>query len=153
MLKTTSPISLTLYISLCEAYDGYPATSLQVATAAHICSEHLWSQKSVSSELLATTGDALRNWEYDGEGPLTSSTSSYVGRQPAISSSHGLTMETGLSRSGVTSGFKTELSDTLHVQMSNSRHDHEFAVTGEWLAIASDKGTESVIKALSAYAK
>ena len=81
------------FVSLCEAYHGYPATSLQWQPSS--AQNHSWSQKSASSELLATTGDALRIWEYNGEAPPTSST--YVGRQPAISSGHSLTMKTALS--------------------------------------------------------
>lgn len=81
------------FVTLCEAYHGYPATSLQWQPAsAHA---HSWSQKSASTELLATTGDALRVWEYSGDGPVTSS--NYVGRQPSVSSAHSLTMKTALS--------------------------------------------------------
>lgn len=81
------------FVTLCEAYHGYPATSLQWQPAsAHA---HSWSQKSASTELLATTGDALRVWEYSGDGPVTSS--NYVGRQPSVSSGHSLTMKTALS--------------------------------------------------------
>jgi WD repeat-containing protein 68 len=81
------------FVTLCEAYHGYPATSLQWQPAsAH---SHSWSQKSASTELLATTGDALRVWEYSGDGSVTSS--NYVGRQPSVSSGHSLTMKTALS--------------------------------------------------------
>ncbi|KAJ3518130.1 hypothetical protein NLJ89_g47 [Agrocybe chaxingu] len=87
------------FVTLCEAYHGYPATSLQWQPAA--AQSFAWSQKSPSTELLATTGDALRVWEYSGDGPA--STSSYVGRQPAASSGHSLTMKTALSGSKVQS--------------------------------------------------
>ncbi|KAF8904391.1 WD40-repeat-containing domain protein [Gymnopilus junonius] len=81
------------FISLCEAYHGYPATSLQWQPAS--AQIHSWSQKLESTELLATTGDALRVWEYNGDGPTTAS--AYVGRQPPISSGHSLTIKTALS--------------------------------------------------------
>lgn len=81
------------FVTLCEVYHGYPATSLQWQPAS--AQNHSWSQKSASTELLATTGDALRIWEYNGEAPPVSS--SFVGRQPAISSGHSLTMKTALS--------------------------------------------------------
>lgn len=81
------------FVTLCEAYHGYPATSLQWQPAS--AQSHSWLQKSTATELLATTGDALRIWEYNGETPPASS--SYVGRQPAISSGHSLTMKTALS--------------------------------------------------------
>lgn len=81
------------FVTLCEVYHGYPATSLQWQPAS--AQNHSWSQKSASTELLATTGDALRIWEYNGDAPPASST--FVGRQPAISSGHSLTMKTALS--------------------------------------------------------
>ena len=80
------------FITLCEAYHGYPATSLQWQPAT--AQSYGWSQKSPSTELLATTGDALRIWEYSGDGQPTSS--SYAGRPP-VSSGHSLTMKTALS--------------------------------------------------------
>ena len=86
------------FVTLCEVYHGYPATSLQWQPAS--AQNHSWSQKSASTELLATTGDALRIWEYNGEAPPASST--FVGRQPAISSGHSLTMKTALSGVRVT---------------------------------------------------
>jgi len=82
------------FVTLCEAHHGYPATSLQWQPAS--AQTHAWSQKSSSTELLATTGDALRVWEYSNEG--TSGVSSYVGRQPSsVSTGHSLTMKTALS--------------------------------------------------------
>jgi WD repeat-containing protein 68 len=55
---------------------------------------HQWSQKSPSTELLATTGDALRVWEYSSDAPP--STSGYVGRQ-STSGTHTLALKTALS--------------------------------------------------------
>lgn len=86
------------FVTLCEVHHGYPATSLQWQPAS--AQNHSWSQKSASTELLATTGDALRIWEYNGDAPPASS--SFVGRQPAISSGHSLTMKTALSGVRVT---------------------------------------------------
>src|ERR1700722_7382579 len=48
------------FVKLCDAPHGYPATSLQWQPAA--ASAYAWSQKSPATELLATTGDALRVW-------------------------------------------------------------------------------------------
>ena len=86
------------FVTLCEVHHGYPATSLQWQPAS--AQNHSWSQKSASTELLATTGDALRIWEYNGDAPPASS--SFVGRQPAVSSGHSLTMKTALSGVRVT---------------------------------------------------
>ncbi|PPQ98437.1 hypothetical protein CVT24_004116 [Panaeolus cyanescens] len=81
------------FVTLCEAYHGYPATNLQWQPAS--AQSWNWNTKSVTTELLATTGDALRVWEYSSDG--NTSTSSYVGRQPPASSGHSLTMKTALS--------------------------------------------------------
>lgn len=81
------------FVTLCEAYHGYPATSLQWQPAS--AQTFSWSQKSPSTELLATTGDALRVFEYSGDGPV--STSNYIGRPPVVSSGHSLTLKTALS--------------------------------------------------------
>lgn len=81
------------FISLVEAYHGYPATSLQWQPAS--AANHTWSQKSSNTELLATTGDALRVWEYNSDGP--SNVSSYVGRASNANGNHVLTMKTALS--------------------------------------------------------
>jgi WD repeat-containing protein 68 len=80
------------FVTLVEASHGYPATSLQWQPSA--ASSYAWSQKSPSTELLATTGDALRVWEYSSDAqPVMSG---YVGRQPA-SAGHRLTLKTALS--------------------------------------------------------
>lgn len=80
------------FVTLCEAHHGYPATSLQWQPAS--AATHQWSQKSPSTELLATTGDALRVWEYSSDAPP--STSGYVGRQ-STSGTHTLALKTALS--------------------------------------------------------
>ena len=80
------------FVTLCEVQHGYPATSLQWQPAS--ATTYSWSQKSLATELLATTGDALRVWEYAGEN--ASGMSNYVGR-PASSGSHTLTLKTALS--------------------------------------------------------
>lgn len=78
------------FVTLCETTHGYPATSLQWQPA----SGHAWSQNSSSTELLATTGDALRVYEYASD--VAAPVSSYVGRQPSTSG-HSLSMKTALS--------------------------------------------------------
>ncbi|KAF7965742.1 hypothetical protein HWV62_42016 [Athelia sp. TMB] len=80
------------FVTLVEANHGYPATSLQWQPAS--ASSYAWSQKSPSTELLATTGDALRVWEYSGDAPPAMS--GYVGRQPTAAG-HRLTLKTALS--------------------------------------------------------
>lgn len=64
------------FVILAEAHHGYPATSLQWQPST--APSFAWSQKSVATELLATTGDALRVWEYMSDGQVGGS--SYVGR-------------------------------------------------------------------------
>lgn len=84
------------FVTLVEAQHGYPATCLQWQPAAAYGAAGGWAQqKGGTSELLATTGDALRVWEYasDGAGP---GMGSYVGRQ-ASGSGHRLTLKTALS--------------------------------------------------------
>jgi DDB1- and CUL4-associated factor 7 len=81
------------FLTLCEANHGYPATSLQWQPAS--ASAFGWSQKGPATELLATTGDALRVWEYSSDGQTQGS--SYVGRQPASGGAHRLTLKTALS--------------------------------------------------------
>ncbi|KAI8994070.1 WD40 repeat-like protein [Trametes punicea] len=80
------------FVTLVEAQHGYPATRLhwQPSTA----NSFAWSQKAAAAELLATTGDALRVWEYSSDGPAA--VSAYVGRQ-ASGGGHKLTLKTALS--------------------------------------------------------
>ncbi|RDB25309.1 DDB1- and CUL4-associated factor 7 [Hypsizygus marmoreus] len=77
------------FVMLCEDAHGYPATSLQWQPASG-----LWSQNTMTTELLATTGDALRVYEYNSDG--AAAVSNYVGRQPS-SSGHSLSVKTALS--------------------------------------------------------
>ncbi|TCD65605.1 hypothetical protein EIP91_002452 [Steccherinum ochraceum] len=80
------------FVTLTDAHHGYPATSLQWQPAS--ATSYNWSQKIGVSELLATTGDALRVWEYasDGQQGMTQ----YVGR-PASGGGHRLTLRAALS--------------------------------------------------------
>ncbi|KAG8213985.1 Na+ dependent nucleoside transporter C-terminus-domain-containing protein, partial [Butyriboletus roseoflavus] len=80
------------FVTLVEANHGYPATNLQWQPAS--AGGFPWSGKAPSAELLATTGDALRVWEYFGDAPPASS--AYVGRQPS-GGGHRLTLKTALS--------------------------------------------------------
>jgi len=81
------------FVTLCEAYHGYPATSLQWQPAS--AQSFAWSQKSPTTELLATTGDALRVFEYSSDG--SPSASNYIGRPTTVSSGHSITLKTALS--------------------------------------------------------
>lgn len=80
------------FVTLCEAHHGYPATSLQWQPVS--AATYAWSAKSPATELLATTGDALRVWEYAGDTSPTMS--NYVGRQ-GNNGTHALTLKTALS--------------------------------------------------------
>ncbi len=80
------------FVTLVEAQHGYPATRLQWQPAT--ANSFAWSQKAVNAELLATTGDALRVWEYASDGPAAGS--AYVGRQSS-GGGHRLTLKTALS--------------------------------------------------------
>jgi DDB1- and CUL4-associated factor 7 len=79
------------FVTLCEVPHGYPVTSLQWQPASALT--YSWSQKVPGTELLATTGDALRVWEYTSDVPQAAS--SYVGRSPATGG-HRLTVKTAL---------------------------------------------------------
>jgi len=80
------------FVTLVEVTHGYPATALhwQPSTA----SSFAWSQKAPMTELLATTGDSLRVFEYTSDAPIASS--SFVGRQPS-SGGHRLSLKAALS--------------------------------------------------------
>ena len=80
------------FVTLVEVNHGYPATALQWQPGT--ASSFAWSQKSPTTELLATTGDSLRVFEYTSDAPLTSS--SYVGRQPS-GGGHRLSLKAALS--------------------------------------------------------
>jgi DDB1- and CUL4-associated factor 7 len=77
------------FVTLCETSHGYPATALQWQP---VSSSSSWQPQS--TELLATTSDALRVFEYSGDSPAQ--VSSYVGRQPT-SSGHSLSVKMALS--------------------------------------------------------
>ncbi|KAL7281062.1 WD40 repeat-like protein [Trametes coccinea BRFM310] len=80
------------FVTLVEAQHGYPATRLQWQPST--ANSFAWSQKAASTELLATTGDALRVWEYSSDG--SAAVGSYVGRQSS-GGGHKLTLKTALS--------------------------------------------------------
>lgn len=105
------------FISLVEAFHGYPATSLQWQPAS--AANHTWSHKSSNTELLATTGDALRVWEYNSDGP--SNVSSYVGRSSNTSGNHALTMKTALSGVRELAPLDSTLIDFTHLPCSSPR--------------------------------
>lgn len=78
------------FVTLCEAQHGYPATSLQWQPSA--TATRGWDAQQ-GRELIATSGDALRVWEYTSDAPLP--ISSYVGRSPT-SGGHRLTRKCAL---------------------------------------------------------
>jgi DDB1- and CUL4-associated factor 7 len=80
------------FVTLVEVSHGYPATALQWQPAN--ASNFAWSQKTPMTELLATTGDSLRVFEYTSDAPLVAS--SFVGRQPS-SGGHRLSLKAALS--------------------------------------------------------
>ena len=80
------------FTTLCEVHHGYPATSLQWQPASS--SSFAWSQKQHTSELLASTSDVLKIWEYANDVPM--SVSAFVGRQPA-SAGHRISIKATLS--------------------------------------------------------
>ncbi|KAI0779998.1 WD40 repeat-like protein [Fomes fomentarius] len=80
------------FVTLVEAQHGYPATRLQWQPGT--ANSFAWSQKAANAELLATTGDALRVWEYASDGPASGS--AYVGRSASVGG-HRLTLKTALS--------------------------------------------------------
>ena len=79
----------TDFVTLVEAHHGYPATSVQWQPASATSSGHS------SSELIATSGDALRVWEYAGDAPGTAS-GAYAGIKQA-GGGHRLTLKSTLS--------------------------------------------------------
>lgn len=80
------------FVTLVEANHGYPATSLQWQPAS--AASYNWSHQVNNTELLATTGDALRIWEYSSD--QQPNASSYVGRQ-ASGGGHRLALRAALS--------------------------------------------------------
>ena len=84
------------FVTLVEAQHGYPATRLQWQPAT--ANSFAWSQKIGMAELLATTGEALRVWEYASDGGAVGSGvgGGYVGRQSG-GGGHRLTLKTALS--------------------------------------------------------
>lgn len=83
------------FVTLVQSHHGYPATNVQWQPAS--ASSFNWSQKAGISELLASTGDALRVWEYTSDAsPAMSSISGYVGRQ-STNDGHRLTLRAALS--------------------------------------------------------
>ncbi|EJD03178.1 WD40 repeat-like protein [Fomitiporia mediterranea MF3/22] len=83
------------FVSLVEAHHGYPATSVQWQPATAATS----GSGSAGSELLATSGDALRVWEYASDS-TSAQGGTYVGMKQA-SGVHRLTLKSTLSGSKV----------------------------------------------------
>ncbi|KAF5370870.1 hypothetical protein D9758_002077 [Tetrapyrgos nigripes] len=106
------------FVTLCEAPHNYPVTSLQWQPAS--AASFAWTQRAGTSELLATTGDALRIWDYVGDGQAAMS--NYVGRQ-ATSTGHSLSMKTALS--GVRSAFFLGVQAILSVPQQQSKGQNQ----------------------------
>lgn len=72
------------FVLLADTMHGYPATRLQWQPLS--AATFGWAMKPATTELLATTGDALRIWDfsYDGE----QKASNYVGRHPTTAGYH-----------------------------------------------------------------
>ncbi|KAJ1299746.1 hypothetical protein OPQ81_007332 [Rhizoctonia solani] len=88
------------FVVLAEAMHGYPPTRLQWEPASAVGQS--WPIKTSGAELLATTGDALRVWEFltesdGGVGP--GSQTSYVGRQGSAGLGGKLSQKIALSSS------------------------------------------------------
>ncbi|KAL5485044.1 hypothetical protein ACEPAI_7686 [Sanghuangporus weigelae] len=81
------------FVSLVEAHHGYPATSVQWQPASAATLGHS------GSELIATSGDALRVWETASDSP-SSGGSTYVGAKQS-GGGHRLTLKSTLSGSKV----------------------------------------------------
>ena len=86
------------FVTLVEAHHGYPATSVQWQPASAL------GIGNTSAELIATSGDAMRVWEYASEGAGVQS-SGYVGVKQA-GGGHRLTLKSTLS--GVSVPFPLE---------------------------------------------
>ncbi|KAG8742685.1 hypothetical protein FRC10_001041 [Ceratobasidium sp. 414] len=88
------------FVVLAEAMHGYPPTRLQWEPASAVGQS--WPIKTSGAELLATTGDALRVWEFvtesdGGVGP--GSQAGYVGRQGSTGLGGKLSQKIALSSS------------------------------------------------------
>lgn len=82
------------FVVLAETIHGYPATRLQWQPLS--ATTYNWAVKSSNTELLATTGDALRIWDFSYEGEQK--TTNFVGRHQ---SSPGYTLSQRVALSGV----------------------------------------------------
>jgi WD repeat-containing protein 68 len=95
------------FVTLVEANHGYPATNLQWQPASAV--GYRWRDRDPgATELLATTGDVLRIWEYASDGPTTAS--AYVGR-PSAGGGHRLSVRGALS--GATKGSNNSITAPL----------------------------------------
>ncbi|KAG9076081.1 hypothetical protein FRC06_009717 [Ceratobasidium sp. 370] len=88
------------FVVLAEAMHGYPPTRLQWEPASAVGQS--WPIKTSGAELLATTGDALRVWEFVSEsdgGVGPGSQAGYVGRQGSTGLGGKLSQKIALSSS------------------------------------------------------
>jgi len=83
----------TDFVQLAQTMHGYPATKLQWQPAS--AAAYGWSSKSAQSELLATSGDCLRVWEYSSDGTVQKD--NYVGSGRLLANGHKLAQKIALS--------------------------------------------------------
>lgn len=80
------------FVPLAQTMHGYPATKIQWQPAS--AAAYQWNSKSAASELLATSGDCLRVWEYTTDNAIK--TENYVGGRP-VTNGHKLAQKIALS--------------------------------------------------------
>jgi hypothetical protein len=126
LVEDDYPDNYSDFVTLVEVHHGYPATSLQWQPAG--ATSYNWSQKAGGSELLASTGDALRVWEYSTDN--SSSISSYVGR-PTSNSGHRLSLRAALS--GVRLFYCNEVATVRHGAISLWHLNDMKSLGNSWL--------------------
>ncbi|EJD52650.1 WD40 repeat-like protein [Auricularia subglabra TFB-10046 SS5] len=80
------------FVPLAQTMHGYPATKIQWQPAS--AGAYSWNNKHPGSELLATSGDCLRVWEYTTDNAIK--TENYVGGRPTTNG-HKLAQKIALS--------------------------------------------------------
>ncbi|KZV82518.1 WD40 repeat-like protein [Exidia glandulosa HHB12029] len=80
------------FVPLAQTMHGYPPTKIQWQPAS--AAGYQWTNKSLQSELLATSGDCLRVWEYTTDNAIK--TENYVGGRP-VTNGHKLAQKIALS--------------------------------------------------------
>ncbi|KAH7108125.1 WD40 repeat-like protein [Auriculariales sp. MPI-PUGE-AT-0066] len=81
------------FVQLAQTMHGYPATKLQWQPAS--AAAYGWSSKSAQSELLATSGDCLRVWEYSTDNSVQKD--NYVGSTRLLANGNKIAQKIALS--------------------------------------------------------